>query len=66
MNEDKFEVMLELTMTYLQFIGSIILTLGLGVWPLIRCLINRSDFVYVVCFAAICVTGYTLMYKSSL
>lgn len=37
-----------------------------GVSYALRCVINRSDFIYVACFAAIAVVGYKLMLAPAL
>lgn len=48
-----------------QVIMSVLITTFLGIVPLVRCLINHSDTFYVICFAAIIVNGYFLMYVPS-
>lgn len=47
------------------FIGAILITIGLGLIPLIRCIINNSDNIYKICFSIIVYVGIRLMIMPS-
>lgn len=56
---------IRLAFYWFQLIGAVLITIGMGIIPLIRCLINRSDLIYVICFSAIVYVGIRLMIMPS-
>lgn len=46
-------------------IGAVCITIGLGILPLVRCIINHSDNFYKICFSIIVYVGIKLMIMPS-
>lgn len=53
------------TYHWCMFIGAVLITIGLGLMPLIRCIINNSDNIYKICFSIIVYVGIHLMIMPS-
>lgn len=56
---------IRLAFYWFQLIGAVLVTIGMGLIPLIRCLINHSDIIYIICFSTIIFVGIRLMIMPS-
>lgn len=56
---------LRLSFYWSQVIGAFVITIGMGLMPLIRCIINNSDNIYKICFSIIVYVGIRLMIMPS-
>lgn len=57
---------LRLSFCWGQVIASILITLGLGIVPLVRCFLNHSDNFYKFCFSILIYVGVTLLLRPSI
>lgn len=50
---------------WFQLIGAVLITIGMGLMPLIRCIINHSDGFYLICFSILVYVGIRLLIMPS-
>lgn len=57
---------IRLALYWFQLIGAVLITIGMGLMPLIRCIINHSDGFYLICFSILVYVGIQFMVKPSI
>ncbi len=56
---------LRLSFYWSQVIGAFVITIGMGLMPLIRCILNHSDNFYKICFSILIYVGIRLLIMPS-